>query len=101
MRKTGKKGVVWQVAVLWLFAVILTASGLGFTAFSLIRGTTVSMMGYSVSTAVFGAVAAFLGVRYLLSVGKLQREVEDSGGSFNWGNFKRTRETVRRKGEKG
>ena len=39
--------------------------------------------------AAFGAVVAFLGIRYLLSVRKLKGDVYKTTSQFSWSNFKK------------
>jgi hypothetical protein len=53
------------------------------------NGVTLKVLNSQIPGAVFGAVIAFLGVRYLLSVRTLKNEIYNSDSSFSTSNFKK------------
>lgn len=79
------------VAVNMLFAVsaAITLLGLAFCVYSTVNQVEFMVIRSKIPGTVFGAVVAFLGVRYFLAVLKLKAEVYKSTSRFSWGNFKR------------
>jgi len=68
-------------------AIIIIMAGVGFGIYALLTNATFSVMSTQIPAAVFAAVVAFLGVRYLLATLKLAKKIR--GESFTWSNFKR------------
>lgn len=91
MKKSQHTSKLISLGILFLAASGILISGLIFGVISVIHNTTLPVLGARVPGAVFGAIAAFLGLRYLLSVIKLGRDVLKSESVFSWGNFKRSK----------
>ena len=83
---TGKRVAVWC-----LFAVSGLITVLGVTGFvcGFLHQTEFTVLQSSLPGALFGAVIAFLGVRYTLSVRKLQAKLYAAPSKFSWSNFKK------------
>lgn len=90
-----------SITVLFLMAMLIILIGGGFAILSILRDIRFSVMGSTISGAVFGSVILFLGVRYLISVQKLKKEVYKQTSRFSWENFKsdKTRKTGNSKTE--
>lgn len=86
---TTDKGKIITIHVLFAISIIITLSGAIFSIYSVINEVNFSVLNSSIPGVAFGAVAAFLGVRYFLSVRKLKVEVYKKSSKFSWGNFKR------------
>ena len=78
---TGKRFAIWS---LYTTAGIITIAGLGFCVYSIINQVELTVMQSSVPGAVFGAIISFLGVRYMLAVGKLRKEVYRPTSQFSF-----------------
>ena len=93
MKSQATGGVITQkrilIGVLFSVAVLITIMGTAFAAYSIVNNVEFPVMQTTVPGAVFGAVIAFLGVRYLLSVKKLKGEVYKNTSRFSWRNFKK------------
>jgi len=83
---TGKRLAIWG---LYAASAVISLLGIAFCGYSLIYNVQIAVMRSTIPGAVFGAVIAFLGVRYFLAVGKLRKEVYRPTSRFSWGNFKR------------
>lgn len=81
-------GRVVAIVVLYVVASAITLAGVYFGALCLLGGVTIGVLGSQVPAALIGAVIAFLGVRYLITVGRLRNELNDSGATFSWSNFR-------------
>jgi hypothetical protein len=80
-----------KVIVIWLLfatAAIITLLGLGFSIYSLLNNVEFAVLQATIPGAVFGAVIAFLGIRYLLSVRKLRTQVYGTQSQFSFNNFR-------------
>lgn len=84
--RTGKRVAIW---LLYTASALIGLMGVAFSAYSLIYDVQIAIMQSSIPGAVFGAVIAFLGVRYFLAVGKLRKEVYRPTSRFSWSHFKR------------
>lgn len=76
--------------ILYSMAALITLSGILFSIYGFLTNATFKIMGSDFPGAIFGLVAAFLGVRYTLSLNKLKKKIEASNASFSWSNFKRS-----------
>ena len=54
---------------------LITASGLVFSVYAFIKNIRFTMMGFELPGFLFGAVAAFLGVRYIMATIKFAKEL--------------------------
>jgi hypothetical protein len=80
-----------KVVAIWLLsaaAVLITLMGLFFTVYSILNNITFAVLQTTVPGAVFGAVIAFLGVRYFLAVRKLRIRLYGTNAQFSWKNFR-------------
>jgi ABC-type uncharacterized transport system fused permease/ATPase subunit len=77
--------------ILYSVAALIAISGVLFSIYGFLANATFKIMGSNFPGAIFGLVAAFLGVRYTLSLNKLKKKIDASNASFSWSNFKRSR----------
>lgn len=77
------------IALLYAVAIAIILMGASFSVYSLIHNVQLSVLSSSVPGAVFGLVILFLGVRYVLSLGKLRAEVYKTTSGFDWSNFEK------------
>lgn len=93
MKSQATGGVVKEkrllIGVLYAVALAIAVMGTAFTAYSLLNQVELTVLQQKIPGAAFGAVIAFLGIRYLLSVQKLKREVYKTTSQFSWSNFKK------------
>ena len=93
MKSQATGGVVKEkrilIGVLYGVALAIAAMGIAFTAYSLLYQVELTVLQQTVPGAAFGAVVAFLGIRYYLSVRKLKGEVYKTTSQFSWSNFKK------------
>jgi len=80
------------VALLYLGAASIAAAGAALAIVWAVNGVSFQVMSSRVPGALFGAVIAFLGVRYLLAVGRLKQRVFCESAHFSWDNFKQSGE---------
>ncbi len=88
-----KKGFLRPAALinaLFAFSILITAMGTGFAVYSTVKNVSLNVLTSQVPGAVFGAIIAFLGVRYLLAVRKLKAEVFKTKAEFSRDNLGRT-----------
>lgn len=83
--RTGKRVAI---SLLYMASALIGIMGVAFCVYSQIYDVQIAVMQSSIPGTVFGAVIAFLGVRYFLAVGKLRKEVFRSTSRFSWNNFK-------------
>jgi hypothetical protein len=83
-----QKNKVVAVWALFTTAVLITLMGAFYFVYSILNGVTFTVMQAEIPGAVFGAVIAFLGVRYILSVRKLREKLFATQNRFSWRNFK-------------
>jgi hypothetical protein len=76
------------VAALFLLSTLVILAGVGFGVYSFANHVSYAVLGSSIPGPVIAAVVVFLGVRYLLSVIKLNKRLAGFPGSFSWKNFK-------------
>lgn len=94
--KEKKNLSTFAIAGLMLMAGTITVLGLGFGVYALINNISFTVMRSQIPGAVFAAVVAFLGIRYLIATIKLARKIR--GREFAWRNFRKT-VTVPQKGK--
>ena len=76
------------VTALYTVAVMITVSGAGFIVWTLVKGIYFDIMGVNTPGAVLGALVAYLGARYLISVRKLSGKLKHEDAVFAWSNFR-------------
>lgn len=79
------------VTFLYLVSILILASGLGYSVYSLLADTSFTVFGTSVHGFVFGLLVFYLGLRYFLSVKKLKDELYKSSSVFYWKNFSKNK----------
>jgi hypothetical protein len=82
------KSKVAVICLLFVTAGLITLSGVAFILYSAANNVTFAVMQADIPGTLFGAVIAFLGVRYILSVRKLRLKLYASHTQFSWSNFK-------------
>ncbi len=96
---SGKRSAV---VLLYVLAGGITLSGAALAVYSLFYHVTFPVMNTNVSGAVFGIIIVFLGVRYLLALSKLKREVYKPTSRFAWSNYRKSKlkvhDTLKEKG---
>jgi len=85
-----KKAAV--IFVLYATAGAIFLSGAAFSIYSLAAHVSFPVLDYQIHGSIFGAMAAFLGARYFLSVKRLQAEVYKESSRFSLSNFKREKQ---------
>lgn len=75
------------VRMLYAGAAVITAMGVLLCVAGFVFKLHVSAMNNSIPVAIFGAVIAFLGVRYWRSVGVLASDLRENPSEFSWQNF--------------
>lgn len=83
------KGKTAAIAALFAISGAVILSGLLMSIYSIANNVNFTIFGGQINGAVFGAVAIFLGVRYLLSVRRLNKNIGAAGIHFSWANFKK------------
>ncbi|HEX3026666.1 MAG TPA: hypothetical protein VHR42_05510 [Clostridia bacterium] len=80
-----------RAAVLFLFTMSLaiTLSGIIFSFYALLNQISFRVANMEVSGVLFGLLTFYLGIRYLMSVIHLQKEIERTHSKFSWKNFKK------------
>ena len=77
------------VGVLFFFAGLIIAMGIGFAIFGLVNHLTLAVMNTEIPSALFGIVIAFLGIRNVFAVHRLSQRITAENASFSWQNFHR------------
>ena len=77
-----------SIIILFIISTGIILSGAAFSVYSIVNNVSFTVMSSQIHGMVFGAVIAFLGVRYLLSVQRLKAEVYKGTSQFSWSNFK-------------
>ncbi len=83
------RGKVVAIGLLFAASAAITLLGIVFCAVSAWNRWEFLVFQAKVPGAVFGAVVAFLGMRYTLAVQKLKREVYKTDARFSWSNFRK------------
>ena len=88
-----KVGKALSLGVLFLMAAGVFMFGLLYGITSIAGHTSVPVLNMQVPGVVIGLMAAYLGVKYLLSVIRLAKEIWKDNAVFSWSNF-RKKDTV-------
>ena len=83
-----KKLIIFGLSLLSL---CIFLSGIMFGVYSWINDISFKVINTYVPGVIFGAVVAYLGMRYYLSVSKLKKELYKESSVFSWSNFKKTK----------
>lgn len=86
----GRDKVI-SILALYTFSILIILAGAVFSVISVVDKVSIPVLSSQIPGVVFGAVVIFLGVRYLISVGKLKAEVYKADTKFSWSNFRRVR----------
>ncbi len=78
-----------SIIVLTVLSTGICVSGIFFIFYSWINDITFKVINTNVPGILFGLVVAYLGLRYLLSVLKLKKELYKESSVFSWSNFKK------------
>ena len=81
-------GKVVAIGLLFITSGLIALLGIGFCVYSILHQVEFTVMQNQIPGAVFGAVIAFLGVRYFLAVRRLRKDVYRSTSRFSWDHFK-------------
>lgn len=87
----GKKGKYAVIAALFTGSTLITVSGAFFAVYSIINNISLKVLNSSVPGFVLGALVAYFGIRYLVLVNKLSKEILKDSAYFSWSNFKRAK----------
>lgn len=68
---------------------LILVSGLFFIVYSMYFNIKIKVLNVHVPGAIFGILVIYFGVRYLMQLLNLKKEVYKSGNQFSWSNFKR------------
>lgn len=85
------KEKVILIAVLYVMACAIILFGVVFGVYCALNQIMLPVLTTQVPGLVFGMVIAFLGIRYLLSIGKLKKEVFKTTSNFSWSHFRKQR----------
>ena len=83
------RGKAVAIGLLFASSAAITLLGLAFCAASAWNQWEFLVLQGKVPGVAFGAVVAFLGMRYFLAVQKLKREVYKSDARFAWSKFRK------------
>lgn len=83
-----EKCKVVSVAILYSISVALIISGVFFSIYSFMTNTSFKVLNTDVSGVIFGAAVIYFGIRNILSVNKLKKELYQSTSKFSWSNFR-------------
>ncbi len=83
---TGKRVAI---GLLFITSASIALIGLLFCIYSVLNNVQLMVINTSIPGAAFGAIIAFLGVRYFLAVRKLRSSVYRVGTQFSWNNFRK------------
>lgn len=88
-----KAGKAFSLGVLFLMAAGIFLFGLIYGINNTAEHTSVPVLNMQMPGVVIGLMAAYLGVKYLLSVIRLAKEIWKDNAVFSWSNF-RKKDTV-------
>lgn len=77
------------VAVLWATSGAICLSGAFYCVYSAVLGITFPILNTQVPGFVFGAAVLYLGIRYIMMVSRLRKNLYQASSQFSWGNFKK------------
>lgn len=76
------------IGFLYTVSAAIVLLGVFYSIYSYICHISFRVLNTNVPGSIFGAVVAYLGIRYFLSVNQLKRELYKSSSKFSWSNFK-------------
>lgn len=85
-----KSGINVSMLVLGAISVMIILSGVAFGIYSIIYKTSFRVLNADIPGYIFGAVAVFLGVRYIKAVIAFYKSIKNTGSVFSWRNFVKT-----------
>ncbi len=94
-----KRKSIALINALVAFSLLITAMGAAFAVYSVVKDVSLTVLTSQVPGAVFGAIIAFLGIRYLLAVRKLRAEVFMTTAEFSFSNFRKAPRKASLKGK--
>ena len=83
------KSKLISINILFISTLIIIFLGIFFSIFSLVNNIHFKILNSSMSGAVLGLLVLYLGIKYYLSVTKLQEELFKPSSKFSFINFKR------------
>ena len=83
------KSKLISINILFISTLIIIFLGIFFSIFSLVNNIHFEILNSSMSGAVLGLLVLYLGIKYYLSVTKLQEELFKTPSKFSFLNFKR------------
>jgi uncharacterized membrane protein len=83
----GQKKFV--LAVLWVTSAAICLSGAFYSVYSAVLGISFPILNVQIPGFVFGIAVLYLGIRYMLMVLRLRKELRRTFSQFSWGNFKK------------
>ncbi len=87
-RSVGKEKMI-VIFALYLASAAIMALGFSFGVYCVWNDIKFQLLTSHVPGVVFGAAVLFLGVRYVLSVRRLKKEVYKPTSKFSWRNFRK------------
>lgn len=87
-KKDISKNKLICIAFLFLISICIIILGIGFSIYSIIYQVSFKVLYADVPGIIFGLISLFLGIRYFLSVKRLQLEVFKPTANFSWKHFK-------------
>lgn len=89
-QEAHKAGINVPMLVLGMISVMIVLSGVAFSIYSIIYKTSFQVLNADIPGYIFGAVAVFLGVRYIKAVIAFYKSIKNTGSVFSWRNFVKT-----------
>lgn len=80
-------GKIISIIILYSLSIAISLSGAFFAVYSILINLNIKVLNTHVPGFVFGLIVLYLGIRYLLLVNKLKKDVYKSKG-FVWENLK-------------
>lgn len=86
-----KKGKLAMVAALFTGAILIMGSGVWFAVYSITNDISFQVINTSMPGIVLALLVVYFGLRSLLSVKKLSKEILKDSSYFSWNNFKKSK----------
>lgn len=86
-----KRGKLAVVAALFTGAVLITGSGGWYMVYSIVNNVSFKILNTSIPGFVLAVLVMYFGIRSILSVNKISKEILRDSTFFSWSNFKRAR----------
>lgn len=87
--KNISKNKLVCIAFLFLISICIIILGISFSIYSIIYQVSFKVLYTNIPGIIFGLTSLYLGIRYFLSVKRLQIEVFKPTANFSWKHFKR------------